>query len=110
MYLKKLGYCTAVAIAAVGLVLGSAGSSEAKSKKKAAAPAAVGGICIGSYKPVCAVKGGMKFTYANGCYAVNDGAKVVSDKACPVKKAKAKKAKKAKAKKAAKKPATKKKM
>ena len=27
----------------------------------------------------------MKFTYKNSCYAAKDGAKVVSDKACPAK-------------------------
>jgi hypothetical protein len=49
---------------------------------------------------VCGSLKGHKFTYANKCAAWKDGAKIVSNKACPVKKAKkAKKAKKKAAKK-----------
>jgi hypothetical protein len=44
-------------------------------------------VCFEPEKRVCAVKGGMKFTYANACYAAKDGAKVVSQKACPAAKA-----------------------
>ena len=73
-------------IATAVFVLGTSGASEAKGKKKAAAP--VPAICWGTQKPVCAVKGGLKFTYASACYAAKDGAKVTSNKACPVKKAK----------------------
>ena len=50
---------------------------------------------------MCAVKGKQKITYATACFAAKDGAKVVSQKACPA--MKAHKAKKAKAKKAPKK-------
>jgi hypothetical protein len=107
--LKTIGYTAIAAVAAVALVIGSTGSSEAKGKAKDAA-VSKGGVCWGG-APVCATRGNMKFTYRSACYAVNDGAKVVSDKACPA--PKAAKAKKAKAKKAAKKaakPAMKKKM
>ena len=38
------------------------------------------GPCLTAEKPVCAAKGGMKFTYASACIAVKDGAKVVSEK------------------------------
>ncbi len=55
---------------------------------------------------MCAVKGGNKYTYANACWAARDGAKVVSDKACPA--PKAAKAHKKGGKKAAKKPTKKK--
>ncbi|MDP2410463.1 MAG: hypothetical protein Q8M26_09280 [Pseudolabrys sp.] len=108
MILKNLGYMAAVAVAAIGLVLGAAGSSEAKGKKKPAAKAAPPAIfCLGR-APVCATRGNMKFTYANACFATKDGAKVTSDKACPAPKAaKAKKGKKKVAKKSSKKPAKK---
>ncbi len=55
---------------------------------------------------MCGSLRGHKFTYANSCAAWKDGATIVSQKACPVKKAKA--GKKHKAKKAAKKKAAKK--
>ena len=111
MIFKKIGYAAVVAVAAVGLVIGSAGSSEAaKAKKKAAVSTpSTSAFCWGG-APVCATRGGMKFNYRSACYAANDGAKVVSAGACPAKKAmKAKKAPKKAAKKAAKK-ATKKEM
>ncbi|NWG23235.1 MAG: hypothetical protein HXY30_02265 [Pseudorhodoplanes sp.] len=61
------------------------------------APAAAQPICIEPYKPVCATKGKMQFTYANACFAKMDGAKVDYEGKCkPPKKAKAKKTKKKK--------------
>ena len=100
MKLKNIGYAVFVAATAAAFVIGSGGPSEAKAKKKMeAAPPPV--FCLGPEKRVCAVKGGMKFTYINACTAAKDGAKVVSQKACPA--PKAKKAGKKKAKKAAKK-------
>jgi hypothetical protein len=104
MKLKNICYGALMTLATAAFVLGSAGSSEAAKKKKAeAAPVPV--ICWGVNKPVCATRGGQKFTYASACYAAKDGAKVVSQKACPAKKAvKAKKGKKKAAKKPAKKP------
>jgi hypothetical protein len=83
MKLKNIGYVAFIAATAAAFVIGSGGASQAKAKKKveAARPPVV---CFQPEARVCAVKGGMKFTYANSCYAVKDGAKVVSQKACPV--------------------------
>jgi hypothetical protein len=103
MNYKNLGYAVVVATTAVVLVIGSAVPSEAKGKKKAAAPPPPTPIfCTLEYKPVCAVRGGLKFTYANACFAAKDGAKVVSQGPCKASKA-MKKGGKKKAKKAAKK-------
>ncbi len=107
MKLKNLGYAALMIVSATAFVLGTAGSSEAAKKKAAAAPPPPPGPCFTAEKPVCATRGGMKFTYASACIAVKDGAKVVSDKACP--KAAAKPHKKGGKKKAAK-PAKKKEM
>jgi hypothetical protein len=105
MKLRSLGYAAVIAATAAAFVIGSVNVGEAKGKKKAAAAPPPPVVCFEAEKRVCAVKGGMKFTYINACTAAKDGAKVVSQKACPAPKAaKAKKAKKAKAKKAAKKP------
>jgi len=104
MKLRSLGYAAVIAATAAAFVIGSVNVGEAKGKKKAAAAPPPPVVCFEAEKRVCAVKGGMKFTYINACTAAKDGAKVVSQKACPAPKAaKAKKAKKAKAKKAAKK-------
>jgi hypothetical protein len=101
--LKNLGYAALMTIATTAFVLGTAGSSEA-AKKKAAAPPPHPGPCFEPVKPVCATRGGMKFTYADACIAAKDGATIISDKACPTKAAKkAKKGGKKKAKKPAKK-------
>src|SRR6476469_5791814 len=101
MKLRKLGYAALVAAAAAVIAIGSAVPGEAKTKKKQAEAAPAPAICLLAERhPVCAVKGGVKFTYANSCYAVQDGAKVVSQKACPTgKMAKPHKAKKDKTKK-----------
>ena len=98
MKLRSLGYAAVIAATAAAFVIGSVNVGEAKGKKKAAAaPPPPPVICFEAEKRVCAVKGGMKFTYINACTAAKDGAKVVSQKACPA--PKATKAKKAKAKK-----------
>lgn len=98
MKIRNIGYAAVVAVTAAAFVLGSVDIGEAKGKKKkAAAPApAPMGFCLSPDSPTkyCAVKGGMKFTYVNKCVAKNDGAKIISDKACPA--PKTKKAKKAK--------------
>ena len=111
MKLKNIGYAAFIAAAAAAFVIGSGGPSEAKAKKAAAAPPHLG-PCFGVATPVCAVRGGMKFTYANACFAVQDSAKVVSQGACakakPQKKAKPHKKAKKKAAKPAKKKAMKK--
>jgi hypothetical protein len=107
MKLKSLGYAALIAVTAVVFALASATTGEAKGKKKKAAAAPTPVLCFYQHKPVCATKGGLKFTYDNACWAAKDGAKVISNKACPAKKAKkAKKPKKKAAK--AKKPAKKK--
>ena len=110
MKLRTIAYAAFIAVAAGAFVIGSAGSSEAKGKKKAAAPPPQPGPCFIAPAPVCGAKGGMKFTYANACYAAKDGASVVSKGACPKAKAhkKHKKAKKMEKKSDMKKPAAKK--
>jgi hypothetical protein len=85
MKLRTFGYALFIAVAAVALAIGSASTGEAKGKKKAAAPASHPEICIAQWQPVCGLKGGSKFTYANSCSAEKDGATVVSQKACPMK-------------------------
>src|SRR5664279_2045204 len=107
MKIRNIGYAAVVAVTAAAFVLGSVDIGEAKGKKKkAAAPApAPMGFCLSPDSPTkyCAVKGGMKFTYVNSCQAKAEGAKIISNKACPAAKAakakkgggKAKKAKKA---------------
>jgi uncharacterized protein (DUF1501 family) len=103
MTFRKLGYAVLVAAAAVALAVGSAGPSEAKGKKRAEAttpPKQPICLMIDNH-PVCALKGGTRVTYANACFAANDGARVVSNGACPAPKM----AKKPAGKKAAKKKA-----
>jgi hypothetical protein len=87
MKLRNFGYVAIAALVAVAFAIGSAVPSEAKDKKKVAAPQPQP-ACWFSDKKVCAVKAGKKVTYQNACYAGNDGAKLVSDKACPEKAAK----------------------
>jgi len=107
MKLKTIGYALIITVAAVALAIGSATTGEANGKKKkaAAAPPPQPQVCLyEATAPVCGSLKGQKFTYANACSAYKDGASIVSNKACAVKKAhKAKKAKKAMKKKAAKK-------
>lgn len=86
MKLRNFGYAAVIAVASAALLIGSAVTGEAKSKKKTAAPPPAP-FCIEPYAPVCAVKGGMKFTYSNACFAAKDGAKVVSQGACKTPKA-----------------------
>lgn len=97
MKLRSVAYAAAIAMASAMLVLGTAGTSEAKGKKKMAAPPPPPPvICTWQYKPVCAAKGGMNFTYSSACFAAKDGAKVVSQGPCKAKKAMKAKKKKAK--------------
>ena len=102
MKLKQLGTLAMIAAGALTLVVASSAPSLAAKKKKAEAAPPAPAICLVPYSAVCGEKGGMKYTYANSCYAERDGAKVVSNKACV-----AKPAKKAAAKKPAMKPAKK---
>jgi hypothetical protein len=88
MKLRNFGYAAVLAVTAAAFVIGSAVPSDAKAKKKKAEAAPPPATCwLTTDKAVCATKGGLKFTYKNSCYAAKDGAKVVSDKACPAKKA-----------------------
>jgi hypothetical protein len=78
------------AILGTALVLASSASGIAAAKKKkaeAAAPTSTA-FCMTTGSQVCATRGGMKFTYANACYAQRDGAKVSSQGACKAGKAK----------------------
>jgi hypothetical protein len=93
MKMKNLATAATIAVTAAAFVLGSAVSSEAKTKKKAEPkPKASASCMFSSAAPVCATRGGQSFTYRNACWAGNDGAVVKSSKACPP--AKAMKAKK----------------
>jgi len=91
MTIRNVAYTALLGVAAVAFIIGSAVPSEAAKKKKAAAaPAPEPVSCIGSPPgPVCATKGGLKFTYNNACFAAKDGAKSAKAGAC--KEAKAKK-------------------
>lgn len=101
MKLRNIGYAAVVAMTAAAFMIGLAVPSEAAKKKKAEAAPPQPACWLTTDKAVCATKGDLKFTYKNSCYAAKDGAKVVSDKACPTKaaaKGGKKKAAKAKAK------------
>lgn len=101
MKIRNIAYAAFVGAAAVAFVIGSAVPSEAAKKKKAAAapPAPQPASCLASPPgPVCATKGGLKFTYINSCYAAKDGATSAKPGEC-----KAAKGKKGGKKKAAKK-------
>ncbi len=87
MKLRNIVYAVVIAAAAGALVLATTGSGEAKGKKKMAVAPTPTPVCLVPYAAVCATKGGNKYTYANSCLAGNDGATVVSDKACPAPKA-----------------------
>lgn len=105
MKLRTIGYGFIIAVTAVAFAIGSATTGEAKGRKKAAAapPSPPPVWCpFGQEQPVCATKGKQKITYATACFAAKDGAKVISNKACPTKAAKVGKAKKGGKKKAAK--------
>jgi hypothetical protein len=85
MKLRNITFATFVAAAAVAFVIGSAVPSEAAKKKmkEAAAPPPQEPTClIVPSAPVCATKGGQKFTYANSCYAMKDGASGAKAGAC----------------------------
>ena len=88
MKLRNFGYAAVIAMASAALLIGSAATGEAKAKKKTAAPPPPPPvICIQPHAPVCAMKGGLKFTYSNACWAAKDGAKVVSQGPCKTPKA-----------------------
>jgi hypothetical protein len=109
MKIRNLVTGTAIAVTAAAFVLGSAVSSEAKGKKKAApAPRPAISCMFSAPAPVCGTRGGMSLTYRNACWAGNDGAVVKAQKECkPAKAMKAKKGGKKAMKKAGKKAKTK---
>lgn len=84
MTIRNVAYTALLGVAAVAFVIGSAVPSEAAKKKKAAAaPAPQYVSCVGTAPgPVCATKGGLKFTYNNACFAAQDGAKSAKAGAC----------------------------
>ena len=90
MTIRNVAYTALLGAAAVAFIIGSAVPSEAAKKKKAAAAPAPQPVmsCLGSAPgPVCATKGGQKFTYNNACFAAQDGAKSAKAGACKEKKA-----------------------
>jgi hypothetical protein len=84
MTIRNVAYTAFLGAAAIAFIIGSAVPSEAAKKKKAAAaPPAPQQQCLGSAPaPVCATKGGLKFTYSNACFAAQDGAKSAKAGAC----------------------------
>ena len=84
MTLKKFGLVALSTVAAAAFVLGTTGASEAAKKKAKAA--ATSPTCWMTQGPVCATKGGKRFTYVSACYAANDGASGASKGACKVSK------------------------
>ncbi|HXZ47022.1 MAG TPA: hypothetical protein VEH02_09885 [Pseudolabrys sp.] len=91
MKIRNLAYTALVGAAAVAFVIGSAVPSEAAKKKKAAAapppPPQPVSCLMAAESPVCATKGGMKFTYASACYAAKDQATGAKPGACKAAKA-----------------------
>ena len=85
MKLRHIASTALIASAAFALAIGFATPSDAKSKGKKAAAAAAQlhwPLCNTDAKQVCAEKGGMRSTFANACWARNEGAKVVSQGEC----------------------------
>jgi hypothetical protein len=85
MTIRNVAYTALLGAVAVAFIIGSAVPSEAAKKKKAAAAPAPQPMitCLGSAPgPVCATKGGQKFTYNNACFAAQDGAKSAKAGAC----------------------------
>jgi len=89
MKLDKFAFAALVAAAGIALAIGSATPGLAKGKKKAAPPPPQP-WCMFTEQPVCAIKNGAKVTYGNWCFANNDQAKVISQKACGAGKSKKK--------------------
>ena len=85
MTFKQLGYGVLVGAAALFIALGSVTTAEAakKAKKAAAAPGPAYGWCtMQARAPVCATRGTTKLSYANACFAQQDGAKGAKAGAC----------------------------
>jgi hypothetical protein len=77
---KRLAFAALIAFSAVALALAAPTTGQAKAKKKMAEAMPI--ICPLTSKPVCAVFGGQRFTYANSCFAAKNGAKVIRNRAC----------------------------
>lgn len=99
MTYKSIAWATILGTALV-LSSSASGIAAAKKKKAEAAPTSTA-FCMGGGGQVCGTRGGLKFTYANACYAQRDGAKVSGTGACKAGKAKAKASTKSKSKKKA---------
>jgi hypothetical protein len=84
---KRIGYVALVAAAAVAVAFVLASPSQAKHNKKMAEPAVQPFCVLDPHQPVCGEKDGMKFTFANSCFASREGAKIVAHKACEAPKA-----------------------
>jgi hypothetical protein len=80
MQLKTIAYT--LLIAGTAAVVATGPSFAAKKKAKSYAEDATP-MCLQPQKAVCGMKGAEKFTYASACFAMKDGAKIVSDSACP---------------------------
>jgi hypothetical protein len=97
LFLQKCSYAGIVAVISAAFMLSTAATGFAKEKKKPEEPHATPVTCwFEPSSPVCADKGGERLTYTSACRAEKDGAKVLSSKACPEKKAKHTEAKPAK--------------
>ena len=80
MQLRTIAYT--LLIAGTAAAVATSPSFAAKKKAKSYADDATP-LCLQPQKAVCGMKGTQKFTYANACFAMKDGAKIVSDSACP---------------------------
>ncbi len=78
--MRKLAYSALAAASAVGFVLGAGATAQAKAAKKADMPDPP--ACLFWHKKVCGLKGTMRVTYENPCFALKDGAKIIKQRAC----------------------------
>jgi hypothetical protein len=79
MQFKTIAYT--LLIAGTAAVVATSPSFAAKKKAKSYAEDSTP-VCLQPQKAVCGMKGTQKFTYASACFALKDGAKIVSDNAC----------------------------
>jgi hypothetical protein len=83
MQLKHIAYTLLIAGAAAMAATSPSFAAKKKAKAAAAEPTP---FCFQVQSPVCATRGGQKYTYASACFAQKDGAAVVSQGACGAKK------------------------
>ena len=86
MQLKHIAYT--LLIAGTAAMVATSPSFAAKKKMEKSYADQMTPMCLQPQKPVCGAKGSQKFTYASACFAMKDGAKIVSDSACKVAKKK----------------------